>query len=597
MIVIKNISLSADEVDNHGQDSTEVRCMTFTGEDGAVIESVVLDLSQTLFPVRIHMEQVEGNVLSSTREGGYRARLPIPWLMDTGKYLLPIVVKDSAGNEGVATAPLQVNYRRPDNPAGVREEPFVRALEKTSGTRVLPASDLEFLEHGKQSLDRFLSLIRGAARQINLQNYTLGNQGAGRIIMDELVRKSSEGVEVNLLLNADTQYPTSPLGTLRLKLNEFLAEWTRREVKLPSPGQVPETLMKDSRQAGAASGISVVLFNGRTVGEAAGETRSETLRKAVTEQWLYRLLAGRKKDQEEKEASPGWLASFQGPGGLPALPLLDYAVHEKILVVDGEKAVVGGRNLEDQYFSRWNDLDLYLEGAIVGEIQKGFLRSFEEAAGPAGTRRPVVLLPREDKGREAIRCLFVQSRPWDREYRTILALVQAIQSCRKTLYATSQYLVLPDGLLHDALVDAARRGVDVRILMNSARTAEEVSLSTGYFLSLNYLGSLLEAGIRVWEKTGVPEENVPQPYLHAKEFIVDGELLAVGSFNLTLRSSYIESENLIFLWDRGLGMTRQRNFLARLGYEAREITDKRLAVLAREHKTRIEWSRYLELIF
>ncbi|MFH2098617.1 MAG: phosphatidylserine/phosphatidylglycerophosphate/cardiolipin synthase family protein, partial [Pseudomonadota bacterium] len=448
------------------------------------------------------------------------------------------------------------------------------------------------------ALEKVLGLIRSAERQINLQSYTLGNQGAGRIISDELVRKASEGVEVNILLNADTQYPTSPIGTLRLKLNELLAEWTRREPKQLHSGEIPESLVKSARQAGVSAGISVVLFNGRVVGEAARETKGEARKKTGTEQWLYRLWASRKKEQESADDNPSWLASFQGPGGLPALPLLDYAVHEKILVVDGQRAVVGGRNLEEQYFSRWSDLDLYLEGPIVGEIQKGFLRSYEQAMAQASLpRKPALILPGEGRSQVGVQCLFVQSRPWDREYHALQALVSAIQSCRETFYATSQYLVLPEGLLHDALKDAALRGVDVRILMNSARTAEEVSLSSGYFLSLNYLEPLLDAGVRVWEKTGVPEENVPQPYLHAKEFILDGELLAAGSFNLSLRSSYIESENLVFVWDQELARARQRNFMAKLGYEAREITPARLEVLAREHKTRIEWSRYLELFF
>ena len=74
-------------------------------------------------------------------------------------------------------------------------------------------------------------------------------------------------------------------------------------------------------------------------------------------------------------------------------------------------------------------------------------------------------------------------------------------------------------------------------------------------------------------------------------------LTAIGSYNLSLRSSYIESENLIFVHDRHFSARRENSFLSLVGNQGKEITDEYLSELKARHKSRIEISRYLELLY
>jgi len=288
------------------------------------------------------------------------------------------------------------------------------------------------------------------------------------------------------------------------------------------------------------------MFQGRLIEDKKG---SPTRSADTTVHWLRRILVSRSTKIDEDPDLSYFFEQFHGPGGLPALPLLDYAIHEKIMVVDGKYAVVGGRNMEEQYFTHWIDLDLYIEGDLVHDIQRSFLTSFKKIS----LHKENVKLPREVfqslPAENGLSAQFVKSRPWDHEYNTLISLVHAIQSCKDYFYAGSQYLILPDSLLHDAIINAAERGVDVRILTNSFHTSKNLNFAGGFFSSMNYLDDLISAGVRVYELRGLKEMREAQPYYHVKEFLFDGKLAAVGSFNLSLRSSYIESENLVFIND------------------------------------------------
>ena len=225
------------------------------------------------------------------------------------------------------------------------------------------------------------------------------------------------------------------------------------------------------------------------------------------------------------------------------------------------------------------------------------MRSVTEVSPAEAKARPVTELVGHNPTRGPIQAQFVQSRPWLGEYQTMRSLITAIQMARRHIYLSSQYVILPDSLLRDALMEAAARGVDVRILTNSFKTCQEVGFSTSYFISLNYFAELLQAGIRLYEMNGLPEENVPQPYYHTKEFLFDGEFTAIGSFNFSIRSCYIESENLVNIFDPELTARQAELFRRRLAHEATEITPAYLRQLQAQHKNKMELARYVELLY
>jgi cardiolipin synthase A/B len=165
---------------------------------------------------------------------------------------------------------------------------------------------------------------------------------------------------------------------------------------------------------------------------------------------------------------------------------------------------------------------------------------------------------------------------------------------RTRVYISSQYIVLPDSLLRDAIQDAARRGLDVRILTNSLESAQDLGFSGGYFLTLNYLDEILKAGAKVYTVKG-SRGDLPSAYLHSKDFIIDGEWAAIGSFNLSIRSAYIESENLVTIMEPAIVGELEALFLDLVRTRATEITASDLKEQKEAHLPRISMARRLEL--
>ncbi len=594
-MVVKNVKIGPQSVPNDGTGSLRVRCTVFSKNDNCQISSVRLDLRHTSLFREDSLSPDRENLLMPSAEGDYSGELRLPALLDTGQYRLPIVANDSSGGWGRGIGFFHVSFRRPDNLPAIGAPGFTEALERAANAVFVPGNHVEILDNGLDALDRRLTLIREAQRQINVESYTFGRFGVGGQLMDALIRKADQGVEVNVVLNGDTQLPISPLNTLRLKFNQILSAWKWGDERDRGLEKTSEAGVKALRKKAKKGGVSLLLFSGKDM-RARLPGPADEIR--VPDHWLTRLL----RDEEERGKDPAvpqeWIASFRGPGGLPALPLMDYAIHEKILLVDGSQAVVGGRNMEDQYFTLWKDVDLYLRGPVTGHIQRGFFKNFQEIAGAqeATARRPAPLFPvLQPEGPHA--CLFVQNKPWTREYNCLRALVLAIQAARERVWIHSQYIVLPSSLMKDALLDAASRGVDVRICTNSLRTSRMLHFASGYYISLGYIEELMAAGAKCYLASGIEDEEAPQPYSHRKEFLFDSRLAAFGSFNLSIRSSYIETENMVFIQSMDLCSAREEAYLEVLEKECAPATPGLVAEHKAAFATRTEIARYFELLY
>jgi phosphatidylserine/phosphatidylglycerophosphate/cardiolipin synthase-like enzyme len=585
MLTIKNINVSPGEAPNDGGASVQLRAGVFTPHDGARVASVEVDLTSLNGPAAYPLAPDPAHVLAETNDGVYQATLSVPLLTDAGVHELPLLAQDSAGNSGRGRATFKVVYRRPAYAGGLLAPASGEVLARLGGRPIVGGNRIETLVDGDAAMQRRLELIAGAQRQINVMTYIMADEGLSGKLVRTLLDKAGAGVEVNVLLNADTQLPSSPIGTVRMKFNRLLLDlqalgrkWETRKQRGEKENEWLKSLTDLDQDA---RGVNLILFNAQLLREAG----VIPARPNTTAHWLQRLQRA-KRGAEDNERT----TAFRGPGGLPAWPLLDYATHEKILVADGERAIVGGRN-------PWLDLDLDLAGPLVAQIQQGFLRGFSELAVLVEGARPPTMLFGANAPAGEVSAQFVQSRPWMGEYHALHSLLTAIQMARRSLYISSQYVILPDSLLRDALLEAAERGVDVRILTNSQATAQEVGFAASYYISLNYFADLLAAGIRLYEINGLSDPAAPQPYYHVKEFLIDGEFASIGSVNLTIRSSYIESENMVNIFDPALAAAQEALFLHRIEREATEITPAYLRQLHEQHKNKMEIARVVELLY
>ena len=208
--------------------------------------------------------------------------------------------------------------------------------------------------------------------------------------------------------------------------------------------------------------------------------------------------------------------------------------HRKLLIVDGQTAFLGGINISSVYsggsFSTrskwrpdgslpWRDTHLQVEGPVVADFQKLFLATWTKQKGEALDPQKS-FPPLAAKGKEIVRA--IGSSP-DEPYSLIYAtLLSAIGSAETSVHLTNAYFV-PDPQLLATLKEAARRGVDVKLILPGKSDFWMVFQAGRSF----YTG-LLESGVKIHERGDA--------LLHSKTAVIDGVWSTIGSTNLDWRS-------------------------------------------------------------
>ena len=208
--------------------------------------------------------------------------------------------------------------------------------------------------------------------------------------------------------------------------------------------------------------------------------------------------------------------------------------HRKVVVVDGEVAILGGMNFGDAYSHRdpadprrWRDTDLLLSGAAAAHADALFAMIWEQRTGRrvAPLRQELALPAATDGARAAI----VDHEPGD-EDRILLSLCKAVDGATRSVDVENAYVVRTPALA-EALEAAVRRGVRVRLLTNSDETLDEPILA---YAVLRTARDLAARGVSVWLQRGRT--------LHSKLALVDDVFAQVGSYNLHPRSHRLEGE-------------------------------------------------------
>lgn len=229
-----------------------------------------------------------------------------------------------------------------------------------------------------------------------------------------------------------------------------------------------------------------------------------------------------------------WFLPFRGLTRLNALHLRN---HRKVAVIDGATAFTGGTNLGDEYRGRfarrahWRDLHLRVDGPAVSDLQEVFAEDWWFAAEEKLTRDDY-FPPLPPAGDAVVHV--VASGPDDPAAAIHATLFHAIATARHRVWIATPYFV-PDEPMAAALETAARRGVDVRLLIPEVSDHPLVDRAGESFLPV-----LLEAGGRVYRyEAGM---------LHSKLVAIDGRWGTLGSANMDIRSFRLNFEvNLILL--------------------------------------------------
>lgn len=252
----------------------------------------------------------------------------------------------------------------------------------------------------------------------------------------------------------------------------------------------------------------------------------------------------------------------------PLYPLMSVLMnnrdHRKILVVDGKVGFTGGINLADEYinkverFGYWKDAGLRLEGEGVWSFTVMFLemwcyinRAVEDDLTLFSPER-YQTVPFVSDG-------YVQpyaDSPLDTETTGENIYMNMINRAKDYVYIFTPYLI-PDNEMVKALQNAAKSGVDVRIIMPGIPDKKII-----FWVSQSYYEPLIECGVKIYQYT--------PGFLHAKCFLSDDEIAVVGSINMDYRSLYLHFECGVWMYQSSAVQSVKEDMLQTMA-ESEEI--------------------------
>jgi cardiolipin synthase len=335
----------------------------------------------------------------------------------------------------------------------------VAVEEAAVGTPLVAGNKVTLLKNGPATYAAMFKAIRSAKYNINFNIYIFKNDATGQKFADLLIEKQTEGVQVNLMYDS--------VGCL----------------------DTPRAFFGRMKKVG----INVLEFNPVNPAYARGD----------------------------------WTVNQRD--------------HRKVLIVDGATVFVGGVNVSEVYASgpvkellhklgkkakkpsyaekiKWRDTDVEIKGPVAAEFQKLFMRMWNSQHGKPLIGRYFPHL--EPIGNDLVHA--IGSSPNTPINLMYLTLISAIAHAQQYVHLTNAYFApTPETL--EALEDAARRGVDVELVLPGVTDVPAV-----LYAGQSHYENLLEAGVKIFERK--------KALLHAKTAVIDGVWATVGSTNLDWRS-------------------------------------------------------------
>lgn len=246
--------------------------------------------------------------------------------------------------------------------------------------------------------------------------------------------------------------------------------------------------------------------------------------------------------------------------------------HRKILVVDGSIGFTGGINLARQWAPRgeggdgWRDDMMRIEGPAVTALSHCFHRVWHRHDLPPILHlhaEPPVVTP----GQRLLPVRILGERYFRHRHEIATDYASRVYAATRTVYISNSYFV-PDASVRRALVRAAKRGVDVRVIVPAHSDVEAVK----YAARAQY-ERLLSAGVRIYEwQDGM---------FHAKTAVIDGEWCTTGTFNFDYLSLHYNLEVNASVLDTELSAEVERSFREDLqGSREVELRDVKLRSLS-----------------
>jgi cardiolipin synthase len=234
-----------------------------------------------------------------------------------------------------------------------------------------------------------------------------------------------------------------------------------------------------------------------------------------------------------------------------SLGRFNHRTHRKSLIVDGRVGFTGGAGIADHWLGHaedsmhWRDMQGRIEGPAVMPLQFGFAQHWLETTGelvsgeafypsvaPTGPLRVQTIMSSPETGASSVRIMYYLS----------------MACARRFIYIANPYFI-PDQTAIQTLVDARKRGVDVKVMVSGIRNDNWLARMN----SVRLMGPLLDHGIEIFEYN--------RTMLHQKTMVVDGLWTTIGTTNFDNRSFAHNDESNVCVHDVSLAQELQRTFL------------------------------------
>ena len=407
---------------------------------------------------------------------------------------------------GIILQRLNAQVRDPDD--------FDRHLaieQYVAGSPLYTGNRVTILRDGPQTFAAMFAAIRQAHHYLYLEYYILEDVSYdGQKLSDLLLERRAQGVAIDIIYDS--------IGSLSTP-GQFFQRLQAAGVRIRQFNPITRALFhindRDHRKILIADG---------TTGIIGGVNLSTDYESTPTS---GHGLSGSPGSRRAKSSDPGSASAPQSAPAAAAAPAAAPAPAPPPPAASPEPAAP---KPQDQ----WHDTDLQIDGPAVSELKLLFEQHWRQEGGDADQLAQDPVAPTA-QGDQVVRIIGSQGgQLLPRYYATLLS---AIRTARRRIWIEAAYFV-PTFQERQALVRAARAGVDVRVLVPS-HSDSKAALA----VQQSYYGRLLRAGVKIYERD--------DGFLHSKTAVMDGVWSIVGSSNFDHRSVLFNDEvDAVVIGDR-----------------------------------------------
>jgi cardiolipin synthase len=329
----------------------------------------------------------------------------------------------------------------------------------------------------------------------------------------------------------------------------------RIEILFNGDGTFPR-LWEDLQAAEHAICVHVYEFAPGQVADTLLRILSERAQAGVSVMVLIDAVGGMKipRDYRERLSAAGANVAVYRPLRLRELYKYQQRMHVRAVVVDGRIGFTGGFGLADEWqgdgrrVGEWRDTNVRIEGPVAMRLQVAFSTNWAEATGDLLIGDAITPFEDAPPPTTPQAAGIMTCSPSLGTTNAERFFFLAITSARERIYIASAYFA-PTRDMRWLLMNAADRGVDVRVLTPGANTNQPMVWHAGRAI----YGRLMEAGLRIYE--------YGPGMMHAKTFVADSCWASVGTFNLDNRSMKLNDEVALIIRNEEIAQCLDAQFM------------------------------------